>query len=146
MRTVSRAAALMALFVLVGCSGEEKVVTLPVTGKVMFKKTTPAAGALVVFHPVDEAFEKKIGGKPLATVKDDGTFTLTTKEENDGAPAGDYNVTVVWHKKGNAKMSLTSEGGSGPNVLNAKYGNPKSAVFKFSVKNGDKNEFMIEVD
>jgi len=137
---------LVSALAIVGC-GEAKLATVPAGGKVMFKKSTPAAGALVVFHPVDDAFERKIGGKPFATVKDDGSFKLTTKEQDDGAPEGEYNVTVDWQKKSTAKMSLTGEGGGAAgSMLNPKYGNPKATVFKFTVKKGDKNEFLIEVD
>ena len=132
-------------FAVVGC-GDAKLATVPAGGKVLFKKTTPASGALVVFHPVDDAFERKIGGKPFATVKDDGTFTLTTKEQDDGAPEGDYVVTVDWQRKSTAKMSLSGEGGGGTAQLNPKYGNPKMPVFKCTVKKGDKNEFVLDVD
>jgi hypothetical protein len=34
--------------------------------------------------------------KPRGQVEADGTFTLTTYEAGDGAPAGEYQVTVEW--------------------------------------------------
>jgi len=145
MRSVFGCVGLGLLLLLAGC-GEPAIETIPVRGKVMYKKTTPAAGALVVFHPVDEATEKKIGGKPVGTVQEDGSFKLTLKEEGDGAPEGEYIVTVDWQKKSTAKMSLTGEGQGGASILNPKYGNPKAPFFKFTVKKGQPNEFNLEVD
>jgi hypothetical protein len=138
---------MLVLFVgIVGCS-PSKPATVPVVGKVMFKKTTPAAGALVVFHPVKPETETLIGGKPFATVKEDGTFTLTTFQQDDGAPEGEYKVTVDWRKKSDKKLSLGSEGGGDAgSMIQAKYGNPASPAFPFTVKKGEPNNFVIEVD
>ena len=95
----------------------------------------------------DPAVEKRIGGKPVATVAEDGTFTLTMYAAGDGAPEGEYGVTVDWQKKAApGKLSLSSEGGAGTPLLNPKYGNPSAPVFKFTVKKGEKNNFLIEVD
>jgi hypothetical protein len=141
------------LFVLValsGCGGTGKPATLPATGKVTFKKTKPAAGALVVFHPVNPDMEKTIGGKPTARqVKEDGTFTLTTYEDGDGAPEGDYGVTIVWEAKPKeGKFSLGGEGAPvGRSLISeAKYGNPQKPFFKVSVKKGEKNEFEFDLE
>lgn len=134
--------------VLVGCGGSGKPAAVPVKGKVMYRKTTPAAGALVVFHPTDPNVEKIIGGKPFAKVNEDGTFTLTTYEPNDGAPPGEYGVTIDWQvpkKEGKFAFSI-GEGGNTQSKLNPRYGNPQQPVFKESVKKGAANEFTFEVD
>src|SRR5207244_3246439 len=63
-----------------------------VQGKVLYKGQ-PLEGAVLTFHP-------KGGGKNITTVLPvgrsgaDGTFTLTTGDK-EGAPAGDYAVTVI---------------------------------------------------
>ncbi len=136
------------LLALVGCGGGGKPEALPSGGKVTFNKTTPPVGALVVFHPVDPAFEKRIGGKPFAKVKEDGTFALTTFAEGDGAPEGEYGVTIDWRppaKENKAGFSLT-EGSAGPAKLKPKYGNPQQPFIKVTVKKGDTNQFSFDVD
>ena len=131
---------------LVGCGDAAKPSPVPAGGKVTFKKTTPAAGALVVFHPTDPAVEKKFG-KPVGTVGEDGTFKLTTYEKDDGAPEGEYGVTVDWRAKGKmGGISLTEGGGGGAPKLNAKFSNPQQPFTKVTVKKGADNQFTFEVD
>lgn len=138
--------ALLLFAALAGC-GSPKPDVVPAGGKVTYRKTTVPAGALVVFHPADPETEKRIGGKPFAKVGDDGTFRLTTYAEGDGAPPGDYGVTIDWRgtEKG-AKFSLGSEGGGGAPKLNPKYSTPSAPAFKITVKKGDSNEFAFDVD
>ncbi len=146
---MSRPFLLLPLFAVVGCGGDDKPPTVPTTGKVVYRKsaTVIPTGALVVFHPVDPAVEKRIGGKPFAKVKDDGTFVLTSYQADDGAPEGEYGVTVQWNKEAKAgKMSLSGEGAGGQQMLNGKYGNPAQPFAKVTVKKGDKNEFAFDVD
>lgn len=135
-----------ACLVVVGCE-PGKPAAVPAGGKVMFKKTTPAAGALVVFHPTDPAVEKTIGGKPFATVKEDGTFTLTSYAEGDGAPEGEYGVTVDWRVKGKETgFSIGDSGSAGTPKLKPKYSNPQQPFTKVTVKKGEPNQFTFEVD
>lgn len=130
-----------------GCGGGGKPEAVPAGGKVTYRKTTPPAGALVVFHPKDPAFEKRVGGKPFGKVTDDGTFALTTYAENDGAPEGEYGVTVDWQPKQKAaKLSLSGEGGGGASVLNPKYGTPSQPFTTVTVKKGTDNRFTFDVD
>ena len=77
-----------------GCGKSE--VRLPVykvSGKVV-QNGTGLANASVVFH----AKEKKEGFvAPRATTAADGSFELTTYAKGDGAPVGDYQVTIsLW--------------------------------------------------
>jgi hypothetical protein len=67
----------------------------PVKGKVQFDGK-PAEGALVVFHPAGGAGAE---GNPHGTVAADGSYTLTTYDAGDGAPEGDYLVTVEWWQR-----------------------------------------------
>lgn len=80
--------------VITGCgTGFEK--TYPVTGSLLVDDV-PAHRAKLVFFPVGEGAEKRV--KPVAVVGEDGNYTVTTFLTGDGAPAGEYMVTVVWPK------------------------------------------------
>jgi hypothetical protein len=68
--------------------------THPVTGK-MQVAGKPAAGAFVLLVPKNEP-EGSPDPRPRATVQPDGSFTLSTYGENDGAPVGEYTVAVSW--------------------------------------------------
>jgi hypothetical protein len=132
-----------------GCGAPARPAAVPAAGKVTFKKKTPAAGALVVFHPADPEFEKRIGGKPVGKVKDDGMFALTTYEPDDGAPEGEYGVTIDWRgkpKDAKFEVGFGDGKGSGQPLLSPKYGDPQHPAFKVTVKKGQPNEFTFDVD
>ena len=82
------------LFALAGCGGGNSKLH-PVTGKVTFENK-PATGALVVFHPKGDNTPNAI--RPSGIVQDDGTYTLSSGpgSEGKGAPAGEYDVAVIW--------------------------------------------------
>ena len=111
---------------LVGCSGGEgRVPVYPVAGKVTVKGETPA-GALVVFHPAGGSADAV---RPTGKVRDDGTFAVTTYDGEDGAPAGDYAVTVQWNKlvkKGNDYQA-------GPNAVPQPYSHPDATPWKVKI-------------
>src|SRR5690606_12636643 len=80
----------------VGCSGTPGLMTYPVTGSVV-RGGKPVAEATVTFHP-EQPWPEGIH-RPLAITDANGQFTLTTIQANDGAPAGDYRVTVELRAK-----------------------------------------------
>lgn len=114
-------AILLSLFagtVLAGCSrsGPQRVTTHPVQGKITFQGQ-PIGGAFVVLHPKEAAAPDVPTSR--AHVQPDGTFRVSTYDSADGAPAGEYVVTVQWQK-------LVKSGGDfvpGPNLLPTKYSN-----------------------
>jgi hypothetical protein len=69
-----------------GCSDGKAA--WPVRGKVTLTDGTPVAGATVSFE--DKANRRNSSG----STDENGVYTLTTFEMNDGAPAGQYTVTV----------------------------------------------------
>ena len=83
---------------LVGCSGsssgEARKPVFPVNGQILVNDR-PAAGAFVILIPKAETAETR-GIRPHATCDKDGRFQLTTYGENDGAPVGEYFVSVMW--------------------------------------------------
>jgi hypothetical protein len=76
-----------------GCGRQSPAATHPVRGQVLFEGK-PAPNALVVFHPVN-SLPKEVP-LPRAKVESDGSFAVGTFDSEDGAPAGDYVVTVEW--------------------------------------------------
>jgi len=89
-----------ALALIVGCSSvsphviETQKPVHPVKGKLTVSGK-PAVGAFVLFTPVNEPADAP-DPRPRANVEEDGSFSLSTYGENDGAPVGDYIVTVSW--------------------------------------------------
>lgn len=135
---------MMSAVFIMGCGGTGRPKTYAVTGKVTFRGQ-PCGGALVVFHPAEKGHEND--PKPVATVKEDGTYSLSTFDENDGAVMGEYNITIVWNAKAKeAKLSLGSEGGGGADKLNGRYGDPRNPKLKASVKKDTPNaiDFTVE--
>lgn len=126
---------------LAGCgaaSRVDQVPVVPVTGKVVFQGQ-PTPGALVVYHPAQEG---ALALPPAqATVRDDGTYTLTTYTANDGAAPGEYKVTVEWRK-------LVSEDGDvkpGPNLLPDRIGQVKSTDLVVRVAEGTDQVHALEI-
>lgn len=119
---------------LAGCSGESRTPTYPVEGA-LDVRGGPAPGAFLVFHPLNPPAPGKDGAevpRPTAKVKEDGAFAVTTFEANDGAPAGDYAVTVEWYKL----VGKGAEVQRGPNVIPPKYARPDSTPFKVTIREG----------
>jgi hypothetical protein len=78
-----------------GCGGEDwQAATYPAAGQISINGQPPA-GAVVELHSVGEKPDAR-NSRPWGIVQDDGTFTLSTYERGDGAPLGDYALTVRW--------------------------------------------------
>src|SRR5262249_23488958 len=106
------------------CRSRRTPVRVP--GKV-FSAKRRATAAVVFFHPVGDAGLKAL--RPSGRVGADGSFQLTSFRPNDGAPPGDYLVTVVWRspaKAGDADVSL----------LPGRYMDPKLSGLKARVQQG----------
>jgi hypothetical protein len=74
-----------------------------------------------------------------AMAEADGTFALSTYTANDGAPAGEYAVTVVWWKP-----LVDANGKPGPNLLPERYARPETTPLRATVKAGT-NEVVLEL-
>ena len=107
-RTLVIAPLALTALLMASCSKDSsRKPTFPVTGKVVLPGGKPVEHATVVLHPVDEAGPEAV--KPRGKVGPDGTFTITTYEGQDGAPAGQYRVTVeLWLTSGKCDEGPTS--------------------------------------
>jgi hypothetical protein len=88
--------ALLATLALCGCieSLEPQIPARhPVQGKVVYRGQ-PASGFRVTFHPLQDIGELKFA--PAAITEKDGSFRVRSYEPDDGAPQGEYAVTLEW--------------------------------------------------
>ena len=69
---------------------------------------------------------------PRGIVKADGTFALGTYGKEDGAPPGEYVVTVQWFRKANS-----NDEGLGKNVLPAKYADAATCGINVRINEGE---------
>lgn len=130
-RELARLALPLFLFALLatGCSQAEpeRIAVHPVQGQVTFNGK-PAAGAFVVFHPQDAS----TGLAPSAKVDALGNYSLTTYEAKDGAPAGQYVVTVVLQRM----VNKNGEYVPGPNLLPPQASKPATSKILARVAQG----------
>lgn len=105
----------------VGCSPQDsgRVPTFPVTGSISFQGK-PMPGAFVALHP---KLPQENVPSPRASVAADGSLKLSTYDGGDGAPQGEYVLTVEWYKPVKVGGDLVS----GPNVVPRKYASPKTS-------------------
>jgi len=115
-------------FVLPSCGNGRKKV-YPVHGQVFAKNQEPAAGAFVIFHPVNA--DDSDPNKPSAYVEDDGSFRLTTYKEGDGAPAGEYVVTIEWKPR---IKSAFDPNRHGKDRLDGRYSNVANSRIRFTIE------------
>jgi len=98
----------------------------PVLGRLQVGTQNPA-GAQLVFHPVDMQLPDQ--AVPRATTRQDGSFVLSTFGTEDGAPEGEYIVTVQWFRIG-------KDGASGSNVLPSRYARADLSPLRVTVHAG----------
>jgi hypothetical protein len=119
------------LSVLSGCAGKQGPVSYPVRGNVTLNGK-PLAEAFIVLHRIGGDVEGN--QKPIAYSSADGTFVISTLKSGDGAPPGEYAITVVLN-------ALTTGGEepvrNGPNTLPPKYAKPETSGLKFRVTEGE---------
>jgi hypothetical protein len=101
----------------------------------------PAVGAHVRLHPLDATLASK-GLFPDGVADDTGQFHLTTYAAGDGAPAGEYRVTVTWPDESfkpefGAQREALLEGAEKPDRLKGKYANPGTSGLSLTIVAGN---------
>jgi hypothetical protein len=118
---------------LTGCSDtNSQLPVFPVQGTVALKGK-PLANALVALHPVDTSDPRATACR--ATTDVNGRFTVSTYKANDGAPVGEYKVTVECYQLKGSGSSLEP----GPNILPVKYSRPTTTDLTVRVVEGTNN-------
>jgi hypothetical protein len=104
----------------------DQIHVYPAQGKVVWEGK-PLAKASIFLHPV-EAKSLHVP-RPRAVAREDGTFVLGTYRQDDGAPAGEYRVTVQWFNKANGRAVPA-------NGLPARYAAPQSSGLTVRIQEG----------
>ncbi|AMV25708.1 hypothetical protein VT84_15025 [Gemmata sp. SH-PL17] len=120
------------LALLTGCGGNEKEwpKRYPVSGQVHVDGK-PAVRATVAFHPLAPHSDGK-SYAPSTFTDETGAFKLTTVEAGDGAPAGEYTVTVVANYVVRDGQDVPV-----PDLLRGQFADPKKSSLKVTVREGD---------
>jgi hypothetical protein len=124
---------LAAVLLAAASCGPRRKAVYPVRGQVLDHSEKPAAGARIVFHP--EGGGEGDLNKPVATTDEQGRFALTTYTEGDGAPEGEYGISIVWPAP--KRSPFDSETGD---RLKGALSDPKKSGLRFKVARGADNE------
>jgi len=109
-----------------------RIATFPVKGTLSIDGA-PAAGAMVKFY------SKKQGGRvPTAIVHEDGSFSASFYDNEDGSPAGQYDLLVVW-------MQPPPGGGLAQDRLRGQFLDPSKPVASITVIPGNNQIPPIEL-
>lgn len=136
----------LGIVLLAGCGGDGRLKVVPAKGKLLLKQNgnlTPMANARMVLYPIEggDAFPTF----PAATTDKDGAFELGTYDENDGAPEGEYIVTIDWRPKKKPKYDLMGQGEVpiGPDRLQGAYSNRKTSKLRATVIAGQELNLIV---
>ena len=122
---------LLAVIGSAGCSEEVGLEVHPVEGVVLFAGR-PVAEARVTFHPRFEA--PAWSHLPLAYTDEAGKFRLSTNTQADGAPPGDYEITVELRQSVMIGEEMVREG---RHLLPERYCRPASSGLQYCVVEGN---------
>lgn len=115
---------------LAGCGKPARMKVYPVRGQLLYQGQA-AAGAELQLHGDSPELQAAAAPYPKATVLEDGSFTVSSYEPGDGAPAGDYHVTIVWHRSDDADPENRE---AAPDVLQGKYSSPETSPLTIQVQ------------
>jgi hypothetical protein len=134
LRTTSVLAA-MGLTALICSSCTRGESLYPVRGQVFFDGQ-PATGALVVLHPADDNSPEAT--RPSGYVDATGTvklasYLMSSRSFGDGAPAGEYIVTVLWLPPNVKEYSSKHPNSELPDKLQGRYSQPGNSTLRAKV-------------
>ena len=138
---------IVALFVAVlatsGCGTREKpkLPVFPVSGRILVDGVAPVRAEIRMKPKIPFEDPMKRSVEPYAFVQEDGTFEIGTYSCDDGAPAGEYTLTMVW-------PIITVEGGEdviGADRLRGRFSNPESSIATFEVEESENEIPLIEL-
>ena len=115
-----------------------RVRVCPVQGKAEYEGQ-PIASASIFLHP---AWVKEPSfPRPRATVNDDGTFVVGTYGRDDGAPPGEYKVTVQWF----TRTDPADEDSLPVNLLPPRYARADTSDVTVQIRDGENPSIAIKL-
>ena len=117
----------------VGCTGSKQAPVYPVRGQVLLNGK-PLPQAIVTFHHNSAGADAPA---PSAQTDAEGRFALTSYEAGDGAPEGDYAVSLVCFRT--RELRKGSDEDSARNIVPVRYANAATSRLTAKVAAG-KNE------
>lgn len=117
---------------LAGCAEAkpDRAAVFPAKGTITLKGE-PTHGAILALHPKTPLPAGV--PSPRANVGKDGSFAVSTYDSGDGAPEGEYVVTVTWYKL----IKNGEDSKIGPNVIPPKYGDPNTSDLIVKIAAGE---------
>jgi hypothetical protein len=109
-----------------GCAKRGWLETYPVRGTVLVDGK-PAKDAMITFHPKAMTGDRPY--LPSAQTNENGEFSAGTFAAGDGAPTGEYEITIVWPVRRNPVSTLW-EG----DKLNGRYANKAKTTLRVTVE------------
>ena len=108
------------------CGGKKPKPLYPTSGKLLINGQP--VGNVTVFLTVENPADAE-ETRSFATTELDGTFKLTTRALNDGAPAGDYVVTLIYEPLDSPLMRQKGK----PPSFDKKYSDPKTSPLRAKI-------------
>lgn len=122
----------------------DTIPTHPVTGQITVNGA-PAKGAIVRFTPKTPQPGSKYPLLPSGKANEEGVYQLTTYEGADGAPVGDYIITVEW-----PDPAWRPPGGGlpppPPDRLMGRFADPKASQLSATVVEGENQVATIALE
>ena len=135
-RLMLAAMVLMSAIACQGCGGEDwHAETYPAHGRITINGQPPA-GAVIELHATGHRPDER-NSRPWAVVQEDGTYVLSTYETGDGAPAGQYALTLRWSPDV-TQPSLVDR-------LSGAYANPERSPYSVTISEGDNELPPVEI-
>lgn len=103
--------------------------TVPVKGEV-YVDGNPASNLQVTLHDV-KGMDTQHPTFSTAMTDDKGKFVVSTYNQGDGVPEGEYTITFMW-----GQLNLLSMQYGGPDKLKGRYSDPKKSQFRCKVEKG----------
>jgi hypothetical protein len=132
-RQLAGVAFCLSLLAAAGCGGER---FYPVKGKLVYADTGEPVKELADFDVIFTS--EKIGKSARGVIQKDGTFQLGTIKDNDGAPPGEYVVTLTQPVRQPERPFV------GDRVVDKAYEDPALSDLKAEV-GPDKGEFVFKL-
>lgn len=113
-----------------GCAHPDEPPCFPVRGQVI-RDAKPLHEAMIVFHPLFEPPHSF--PKPVAYTDERGQFELQTFRYGDGAPAGQYAITIELRQPRAVGEEVIRDG---RNLLPARFSRPETSDLRYTVVDG----------